>query len=89
MSNQLAIVTGASSGIGLELAKEFASHGYDLLVCAEDDSIHRVQDQVDASVDVRSVQSDLRTRAGVEELYREITATGRAVDALALNAGVG
>ena len=31
-----AVVTGASSGIGLELARQFADHGFDLLVCAED-----------------------------------------------------
>ena len=35
----LALVTGASSGIGLELAREFAENGFDLLVCAEDAGI--------------------------------------------------
>ena len=34
---QLAVITGASSGIGRELAREFAEHGYDLIVAAEDD----------------------------------------------------
>ncbi len=37
----LALVTGASSGIGLELAKQFAQNGFDLVVVAEDDGIRR------------------------------------------------
>ncbi len=37
---KLAVVTGASSGIGLELAKLFAADGYDVLIAAEDDGIH-------------------------------------------------
>jgi len=37
---KFAVVTGASSGIGLELAKLFAADGYDLLIAAEDDAIH-------------------------------------------------
>jgi len=38
-SKPLAVVTGASSGIGYELAKQFAEHGFDLLVAAEDAGI--------------------------------------------------
>lgn len=39
----LAVVTGASSGIGSELARQFAEHGYDLVICAEDGGIHRAE----------------------------------------------
>jgi uncharacterized protein len=85
-----AVVTGASSGIGLELAKVFAEHGYDLLVTAEDPGIAAAADAVralGAQVDV--VQADLATYDGVEQLYARIRAAGRPVDAIALNAGVG
>jgi uncharacterized protein len=78
----LAVVTGASSGIGLELARQFAEHGFDLVVAAEDEAIETV-DAVD------TVRVDLATPAGVEELHRRIQATGRPVAAAALNAGVG
>jgi len=42
----LAVVTGASSGIGLELAREFARNGFDLLLCAEDDRLSQATRQV-------------------------------------------
>ena len=86
----LAVVTGASSGIGLELAKVFAEHGYDLLVTAEDPGIAAAADAVRAlGAHVESVQADLATYDGVEQLYARIRAAGRPVEALALNAGVG
>jgi uncharacterized protein len=89
-NGQLAVVTGASSGIGLELAKLFAGAGYDVIVAAEDGEIVTVAEGVERSgVQAEAVQVDLATPAGVEELYRRIQASGRPVDAIALNAGVG
>lgn len=86
----LALITGASSGIGLELAKQFAAHGYDLVVAAEDDGIQAAATKLSRlGVDVRPVQVDLRTSDGVEKLYEQVTDGGRHVDAAALNAGVG
>jgi short-subunit dehydrogenase len=84
-------VTGASSGIGYELAKQFAQHGYDLVVAAEDGGIDQAAAALrqDGGPTVTSVQVDLATPAGVEELYARINGTGRAVDAIAINAGVG
>jgi uncharacterized protein len=87
MTKPLALVTGASSGIGLELAKQFADHGYDLVICAEDDAIHAAANALPAHVE--PLQLDLRGYDAVEELYRAATANGRAIDAAALNAGVG
>ena len=86
----LAVVTGASSGIGLELARQFAENGFDVIVAAEDGAIHDAAQGLDgdgASVD--AVQVDLATPQGVEQLHARIAAAGRPVDALALNAGVG
>ncbi len=86
----LAVVTGASSGIGYELAKQFAQNGFDLVVAAEDPGINTAAQELMAlGAQVEAVQADLATYDGVETLYSRIKATGRPVDAIALNAGVG
>jgi short-subunit dehydrogenase len=83
----LAVVTGASSGIGLELAKRFAAADFDLVVTAEDDHIDTVAHGIRASgVEADAVQVDLATEEGVTRLVQSIR---RPVDALALNAGIG
>jgi len=89
-SGQFAVVTGASSGIGLELAKLFAQNGYDLVIVAEDEGIESAADQLRSlGPMVESVQADLATEDGVEELWERIEEMGRPVDAIAINAGVG
>jgi uncharacterized protein len=90
-TNEFAVVTGASSGIGFELARQFAQHGYDLLVAAEDDAIQQTAADLrrDGQNQVTAVQADLATYEGVEKLYAAILESGRDVDALALNAGRG
>src|SRR3954469_23728521 len=86
----LAVVTGASSGIGFELARQFAEHDFDLLINAEDGELETAAAQLRTSgADVRTVQADLTSYEGVEQLYSAIVATGRPVAAAALNAGVG
>jgi uncharacterized protein len=87
---QLALVTGASSGIGFELAGQFAEHGYDLIVTAEDDGINTVPNRLaDYNSHIEPIQVDLRTRDGVEYLYAGAIAGGRSLSAVALNAGIG
>jgi uncharacterized protein len=85
-----AVVTGASSGIGRELARQFAAHDFDLLICAEDDAVAAVGDELRAGgAEVTVRQADLAKDCGVYALYAAIRALGRPVDAIALNAGVG
>lgn len=90
-TNEFAVVTGASSGIGYELARQFATNGYDLLITAEDDGIDQAAADLrrDGRTEVTAVRADLATYEGVEEVYAAILATGRPVDAIALNAGRG
>ncbi|WP_222266073.1 SDR family NAD(P)-dependent oxidoreductase [Modestobacter marinus] len=86
----LALVTGASSGIGLELAKQFVQHGFDLVVNAEDDGLEQAATLLRTDgADVTAVQADLRTPEGIEQLWTRVQALGRPLDAAALNAGVG
>jgi len=90
MTRSFAVITGASSGIGFELAKQFAEHDFDLLITAEDAELSQAAGQLSATgASVETVRADLRSPGGVAELYATIQATGRPVDALALNAGVG
>lgn len=86
----LAVVTGASSGIGYELAKQFAQNGFDLLVTASTENVSKAaQACEELGAKVETVQADLATYDGVEALYSKIKATNRPVDAIAINAGVG
>jgi short-subunit dehydrogenase len=87
MATDTALVTGASSGIGLELARQFARHDHDLIVAAEDDAIHDAAGALRGfGVEVRAVQVDLASFDGVETLA---AAVDRPLAAAALNAGVG
>jgi uncharacterized protein len=83
-----AIFTGASTGIGFELAKRCAKEGYDLLIAADEPEIERAAASLRGrGAEVQAVQADLATIEGVDKLYA--AAKGREVDALLANAGRG
>jgi short-subunit dehydrogenase len=84
----LAIVTGASAGIGYELAKCCAEQGFDLLIAADQPSINNAaQDFRALGVAVEALEADLAMLEGVDKLYA--AAKGRPVEALLANAGHG
>ncbi|MBV9264915.1 MAG: SDR family NAD(P)-dependent oxidoreductase [Acidobacteriaceae bacterium] len=84
------VVTGASSGIGYELAKQFAQNGFDLLIAAESDRVQEVVGNLQAlGAQVNPVQVNLAEHEGTHRLIQAIEAAGRPVDAVAINAGVG
>lgn len=88
MADRLAIVTGASTGIGFELATLAAKDGYDLIVVADEPLIEAAaEDFKQFGTAVQSVQADLATIDGVDTLLA--AARGRTIDLLAANAGIG
>ena len=88
MANKFAIITGASTGIGFELATLAAQNGYDILVVADEPLIDAAaQDFKQFGTDVQSVQADLSTIDGVDTLLS--AAKGRQVDLLCANAAHG
>lgn len=85
---KLAIVTGASTGIGYELAKCCAEDGFDLLIAADEPEIQQAaEDFKQLGVNVEAIEADLATTEGVDALYAAIE--GRSVGALLANAGRG
>lgn len=91
-NNKWVLITGSTSGIGLELAKLFADNGYNLVIVA------RAQDELDKTaeeisrlygVDVQSISKDLFEPNAPFEVYDEVTAKGVQVDVLVNDAGQG
>ncbi len=86
-SRKLAIVTGASSGIGLEIAKLAAQDGYDLIVAADTPFVEAGPALKDLGANVEQIEGDLATQSGLDQLLQRIG--DRPVDVLVANAGHG
>lgn len=90
MAEKFAIVTGASSGIGLSLAKELAARGYDLAICSSGGRLPAAAEQLRPhGVQVTDIRADLATQDGVKQFWDHVQSLGRSIDVACLNAGVG
>ncbi len=92
MSKEMTLITGASSGIGLHLAHEFAAHGHPLVLVARVESelqvvAHTLRAQHQA--DVRVLAKDLEQPETARELFDELQSTGVPIEILVNNAGKG
>ena len=91
-SPRTALITGASSGIGLELAHLFAGDGYRLVLLARNrNTLRQIADDLQSrySVELRIAPKDLAHPASPAELYQELQEAGLVLDVLVNNAGFG
>ena len=92
MDRRLALVTGASAGIGASFARILASHGYDLALTARrGDRLDKLAEEISLryGVEALSVTADLADPEAPGQILDFLTAHGRTVDALINNAGYG
>jgi uncharacterized protein len=91
-NRKIALITGASSGIGKALAENFAKDGYDVILAAR--SISKMESQAAElekrySITATAIAADLESDEGAANLYKEIKNRGFTLNALANNAGYG
>lgn len=86
----LALVTGGSSGIGYELAKQFAQNGYDVAISGSSDKVFAAANALrELGADAFAFQADASTYDGVEGFWQFVVGLSRPVEAAALNVGIG
>lgn len=92
MDRRLALVTGASAGIGAAFARIYASHGYDVALTARRaDRLESLAEEIRmrAGVETLVIPADLADSGGPQAILDALAAQGRVVDALVNNAGYG
>ncbi len=90
MEQPFAVITGASSGIGLELAKQFGENDFELLIVSGSDDVFDAQIELEKmGFTVEAMKTNLASYAGVENLCQRVESFGKPLDAIAINAGVG
>ena len=92
MNNSYALITGASSGIGLEIAKNFAEKGYNLILTARrrdllEEVAKNISSKNDVNVDI--ISKDLSLKESTQEIFEFCEAKDYSVDILVNNAGYG
>ncbi|WP_181118241.1 SDR family NAD(P)-dependent oxidoreductase [Pseudomonas japonica] len=86
----LALVTGGSSGIGFELAKQFAQNGFDLVISGSSDKVTKAAEELRSmGAQCYPYQADASTYEGVEGLWNHVVSLDRPLEAAALNVGIG
>ena len=91
-NGQTVLITGASSGIGLEFARKFAENGFDLVITARSkEKLETLADELmkKYGVKVTIITADLSTSDGAEKLYQDTKALGIEINQLVNNAGAG
>lgn len=89
MKNSLAVITGASSGLGFEMAFRFGQNGHDLLIVSPQDDIfeaQRILEEEGFTVD--AIKVNVGSFKGIENLYQQILKTEKIVDIISVNAGI-
>jgi short-subunit dehydrogenase len=90
--NKTALITGATSGIGLELAKLFAKDKYNLVIVSRDQSSLDVTKKIledDYSISVITICQNLSEKNSAQTIYETTKSKGISIDALVNNAGIG
>src|SRR5207253_8958630 len=88
--SKTALITGASGGIGYELALLFARDGFDCIVVARSqDKLKELATRIEREHEVKTlvIAKDLSRAGAIDEIYEQVTAAGLAVDVLVNNAG--
>jgi hypothetical protein len=87
---QTVLVTGATRGIGWELAELFAARGYNLVVTGRDaDRLHQLKVKHSGSISVETIVADLSSPSGVTVVIDKVKRAGISIDILVNNAGFG
>ena len=92
MSSEIALITGAASGIGLALAHEFAKHGHPLIITSRVSlELEEIAAELNAQhhVEVRTVAADLEDPEGAFRIFSAVGREGIDLDILVNNAGLG